>query len=111
MNRRQFLRAFSVATASGVVAPVVLDQMLFDLKQPVSVSGYREIIGYDLASGPDQTAYLMAQRMSKFKAEILRHAVPRQVLGITGKMRVFPAASGEIVTYKRWAPPGFVSDV
>ena len=45
-----------------------------------------------------------AQRIGKLKGEILKHAIPREVLGIIGDTRPMPKNSGDTVIYRRWLP-------
>lgn len=47
-----------------------------------------------------------AQRIAKFKGEILAHAIPKEVLGITGTQRRMPKNSSDTVIYRRWLPYG-----
>lgn len=45
-----------------------------------------------------------AQRIGKLKGEILKHAVPREVLGLIGDTRPMPKNQGDTVVYRRWLP-------
>lgn len=45
-------------------------------------------------------------RINKLKGEILAHAIPVEVLGITGQQKRMPKNSGESVVYRRWLPYG-----
>jgi len=45
-----------------------------------------------------------AQRIGKLKGEILKHAIPREVLGLIGDTRPMPKNSGDTVIYRRWLP-------
>lgn len=47
-----------------------------------------------------------AGRINKLKGEILAHAVPVEVLGITGQQKQMPKNSGDTVVYRRWLPYG-----
>lgn len=47
-----------------------------------------------------------AARIAKFKGEILRHAIPREVLGITGDHKKMPKNRSDTVLYRRWLPYG-----
>lgn len=47
-----------------------------------------------------------AGRINKLKGEILAHAVPVEVLGITGQNKKMPKNSGDTVVYRRWLPYG-----
>lgn len=53
-----------------------------------------------------QNYNLSAQRIGKIKGEILAHAVPVEVLGITGQQKQIPKNSGDTVVYRRWLPYG-----
>lgn len=45
-------------------------------------------------------------RINKLKGEILAHAIPTEVLGITGTQRQIPKNVGDTVVYRRWLPFG-----
>ena len=45
-----------------------------------------------------------AQRIGKLKGEILKHAIPREVLGLIGDTKPMPKNSGDTVIYRRWLP-------
>lgn len=45
-------------------------------------------------------------RINKMKGEILAHAVPVEVLGITGQNKKMPKNTGDTVVYRRWLPFG-----
>jgi N4-gp56 family major capsid protein len=47
-----------------------------------------------------------AGRVNEYKGEILAHAVPMEVLGITGVQKKIPKNSGDNVTYRRYLPYG-----
>ena len=47
-----------------------------------------------------------AGRINKLKGEILGHAVPVEVLGITGMQRQIPKNNGKTVVYRRYLPYG-----
>jgi N4-gp56 family major capsid protein len=47
-----------------------------------------------------------AARIGAFKGEILKHAVPREVLGITGTQHKMPENVSDTVIYRRWLPYG-----
>lgn len=47
-----------------------------------------------------------AQRIGKLKGEILAHAVPVEVLGITGQQKQMPKNNGDTVVFRRWLPYG-----
>ena len=52
-----------------------------------------------------------AGRINKLKGEILAHAMPVEVLGITGQQKKMPKNSGDNVVYRRWLPFGGVDNV
>lgn len=47
-----------------------------------------------------------AGRINKLKGEILKHAVPAEVLGMTGMQRAIPKNNGKTVVYRRYLPYG-----
>ena len=47
-----------------------------------------------------------AQRIGKFKGDLLKHSIPREVLGITGKMHKMPKNNSDTVIFRRWLPFG-----
>ena len=47
-----------------------------------------------------------AGRINKLKGEILAHAIPVEVLGITGMQRAIPKNNGKTVVYRRYLPFG-----
>lgn len=49
-------------------------------------------------------------RINKFKGEILAHAVPVEVLGITGQNKSMPKNNGDNVVFRRWLPFGGVDN-
>lgn len=49
---------------------------------------------------------LPAGRINKLKGEILAHAIPVEVLGITGQQREMPKNNGKTVVYRRYLPYG-----
>lgn len=51
-----------------------------------------------------------AGRVNEIKGEILAHAVPVEVLGITGQMKKMPKNQGNNVTFRRWNPFGDVDN-
>lgn len=51
-----------------------------------------------------QTLQSPAQRIGRLKGEILKHAIPREVLGLIGDTRPMPKNSGDTVVYRRWLP-------
>lgn len=48
----------------------------------------------------------LAQRIGRLKGEILAHAIPVEVLGITGMNKPIPANSGDTVVFRRFLPYG-----
>lgn len=53
-----------------------------------------------------QTYTTTAGRINKLKGEILAHAIPVEVLGITGMQRKIPKNKGDTIVYRRWLPWG-----
>lgn len=51
----------------------------------------------------------VAGRINKLKGEILAHAIPVEVLGITGQNKKMPKNNGDTVVYRRWLPYGAAS--
>ena len=51
-----------------------------------------------------------SQRIGKYKGEILKGAVPVEVLGITGEQKSMPKNSSDTVVYRRWYPFGGVDN-
>jgi N4-gp56 family major capsid protein len=47
-----------------------------------------------------------AGRINKVKGEILAHAIPKEVLGITGQNKTMPKNNGDNVVYRRYLPYG-----
>lgn len=47
-----------------------------------------------------------AGRINKIKGEILAHAIPVEVLGITGQQKAVPKNGGKTVVYRRYIPYG-----
>lgn len=47
-----------------------------------------------------------AGRINKLKGEILAHATPCEVLGITGQQRPMPKNNGKTTSFRRWLPYG-----
>ena len=45
-------------------------------------------------------------RIGKFRAEILEHSVPREVLGIVGKQYQFQENQSDTLVFRRWLPYG-----
>lgn len=58
-----------------------------------------------------QTYALQTQRIGKTKGEILAHAVPVEVLGITGQMKSMPKNGGDSILFRRWLPFGGTDNV
>lgn len=53
-----------------------------------------------------QSYSTQAERIAKFKGEILGHAMPVEVLGICGMQRQVPKNNSKTVVYRRWLPYG-----
>jgi len=54
-----------------------------------------------------QHAYdTVSPRIGKLKGAILKHAVPREVLGITGNQHKMPRNQSDTVVFRRWLPTG-----
>mgnify|MGYP000179121839 FL=1 len=51
-----------------------------------------------------------AARVNKLKGEILAHAIPVEVLGITGMQKQMPKNVADNVTFRRWLPYGGVDN-
>ncbi len=51
-----------------------------------------------------------AQRVGILKGEILAHAEPQEVLGITGMQTKMPRNVGETIKFRRWLPFGGVDN-
>lgn len=51
-------------------------------------------------------AYNTPARINKLKGEILAHAMPVEVLGITGQQKKMPQNSSRTVSFRRWLPFG-----
>lgn len=49
-------------------------------------------------------------RVNRLKGEILAHAIPIEVLGITGTQKQMPKNSGDNITFRRWLPVGGVDN-
>lgn len=45
-------------------------------------------------------------RVGKLKGAILKHAVPREVLGITGTQHKMPTNQSDTIVFRRWLPKG-----
>ena len=50
-----------------------------------------------------------AARLGRFKGEILAHAIPVEVLGITGSQKQIPKNQSDTVVFRRWLPYGAAS--
>ena len=50
------------------------------------------------------------QRVGKLKGEILAHAMPVEVLGITGSQKQMPKNGGDNIIFRRWLPYGGVDN-
>lgn len=53
-----------------------------------------------------QNMLTQAQRIGVLKGEILAHADPKEVLGITGQQKQMPKNVGQSVKFRRWLPFG-----
>jgi N4-gp56 family major capsid protein len=51
-----------------------------------------------------QSLLTPAQRIGKMKGEVLRHAIPREVLSLACIGRPMPRNSGDTVVFRRWLP-------
>jgi N4-gp56 family major capsid protein len=51
-----------------------------------------------------------SQRIGRVKGEILAHAIPVEVLGVTGQTKKMPKNSGDTVLFRRWLPFGNVDN-
>ena len=61
---------------------------------------------FSFGSGSTNTGGTAAARIGKIKGEILAHAVPEEVLGITGSQKQIPKNTGDTVVFRRWLPYG-----
>jgi N4-gp56 family major capsid protein len=57
-----------------------------------------------------QNMSTQAARIGKLKGEILAHAVPVEVLGITGMQKQMPKNSSDTIVFRRWLPYGGVDN-
>ena len=57
-----------------------------------------------------QTFNTPSARIGKLKGEILAHAVPVEVLGITGQVKKMPKNNSDTVVFRRWLPYGGVDN-
>lgn len=57
-----------------------------------------------------QTYALSTPRIAKYKGEILAHAMPVEVLGITGSQKQIPKNNSDTIVFRRWLPFGRVAD-
>lgn len=55
---------------------------------------------------PGATYTSPAGRINEHKGEILAHAIPTEVLGITGVQESLPENKGDTITFRRWLPYG-----
>lgn len=53
-----------------------------------------------------QSMGTQSARIGKLKGEILAHAVPVEVLGITGMQKQMPKNNGDTIVFRRWLPFG-----
>ena len=59
---------------------------------------------------PIQNFNSQPSRVNKLKGEILGHAVPVEVLGITGMQKQMPKNQGDNTVFRRWLPLGGVDN-
>lgn len=52
------------------------------------------------------TFQLNPGRIAKFKGQILKHAIPVEVLGLTGQQVQMPEKSSDTIVFRRWLPFG-----
>ncbi len=57
-----------------------------------------------------QTFNTQSARVNKLKGEIIAHAVPVEVLGITGSQKKMPKNVGENIIFRRWLPYGGIDN-
>lgn len=55
---------------------------------------------------PAFTSSSPAARIAKLKGDILKHAMPAEVLGITGQQRQMPKNQGKTIVHRRYLPYG-----
>lgn len=53
-----------------------------------------------------QTMTTQTARVAKLKGEILAHAAPVEVLGMTGMQKKMPKNNSDVVVFRRWLPYG-----
>lgn len=58
-----------------------------------------------------QTFTTQTARVNKLKGEILAHAAPVEVLGMTGQIKKMPKNTADNVTFRRWLPFGGTDNV
>ena len=56
-----------------------------------------------------QNMSTVTARIAKFKGELLKHAVPKEVLGITGANHQMPKNNSDTIVFRRWIPHGGAS--
>ena len=61
---------------------------------------------FSFGTGSSNTGGTAAARIGKLKGEILAHAVPVEVLGITGSQKQIPKNSSDTVVFRRFLPYG-----
>lgn len=54
----------------------------------------------------NQTYANTSARINKLKGEVLAHAMPVEVLGITGQQRKMPTNASKTISFRRWLPYG-----
>lgn len=57
-----------------------------------------------------QSLATQSARIGKLKADILKHAIPVEVLGITGMNKPMPKNNGKVASFRRWLPVGGVDN-
>jgi N4-gp56 family major capsid protein len=57
-----------------------------------------------------QNLATQSARIGKLKGEILKHAIPVEVLGITGMNNQMPKNSSPVTIFRRWLPPGGIDN-
>lgn len=55
---------------------------------------------------PVQAYGTAAARIGKMKGEVLAHAIPVEVMGITGSQKKMPKNSSDTIVFRRWLPFG-----
>lgn len=58
-----------------------------------------------------QNLATQAARIGKLKGDILKHAIPVEVLGICGMNKPMPKNNSAVTVFRRWLPPGGVDNI